>query len=132
VLNGTFAEVGRPTKGDKTDKDKVKESESQKGPKQTTLFGLPAAASDSSAKKPNTSTKSGLSKVTGTEENETQETNDGTTGLQATATCDIQEDEEMEETQVLDQPPVAEPQEMNDDDEPIEWPDSPPPQSEVD
>jgi hypothetical protein len=74
-----------------------------------------------------------LSKVTGTEENETQETKDGTTESQDTTICGIQGDEEIEETQVLDQALVTEPQRMNDDDdEPIEWPDSPPPQSEVD
>jgi len=127
VLNcGSFAEVGRPVKGEKKDKGKAKES-------QTTLFGVPGAASDSSAKRSNVRTKSGLSKVTGTEENETQETKDETTESQAIATCDVQGDEELEETQVLDQALAEEPQRMNDDDdEPIEWPDSPPPQSEVD
>lgn len=124
MLNGPFAEVARSAKGEKTDKGKAKESESQKGPKQATLFSLPAATSDSRAKKSSAPTKSGLSKVTGTEENETQ---DGTTESQATTTCDVQGDEEMEETQVLDRAPLN-----DDDEEPIEWPDSPPPQSEVD
>lgn len=110
----------------------AKESECGKGPKQTTLFGVPAAASESSAKRLRASTKSGLSKVTGTEENETQEPEDGTAESQTTTICDVQGDEEMEETQVLDQALAEEPQGMNDDDEPIEWPDSPPPQSEVD
>lgn len=129
MLNGPFAEIDRCAKGEKTDKGKAKESESQKGPKQTTLFDLSAAASDSSVKKSSGPTKS--EKATGTE-NETQETQDGTTESHATTTCDVQGDGEMEETQVLDQLP-AEPQEMNDnDEEPIEWPDSPPPQSEVD
>jgi len=73
--------------------------------------------------------KSGLCKVTGAEENETQEIKEGTTESQATAIYDVQEDEELEETQDLNQPLA---QEMNDDEEPIEWPDSPPPQSEVD
>ena len=130
ILNCPFAEVGRPVKGEKSDKGK---GECEKGPKQRTLFGVPAAASDPSVKKSNTSTKSGLSKVTSTEENETQEAEDRTTDSQATAICDVQGDEEMEETQVLDQAPAEGQKGMNDDDEdPIEWPDSPPPQSEVD
>ena len=123
MLSGPFAEVGRPAKSEKPDPGKAKESETQKGPKQTTLFGLPAAASDTSAKKPNAATKSGWS-----EENETQKTKDRTTESQSTAICDIQGDEEMEETQILGQPPA---EANDDDDEPIEWPDSPPPQSEV-
>lgn len=127
MLNGGFVEVDRLAKGEKTDKGKAKESESQRGPKQTTLFGLPAAALDSSVKKSSAPSKSDSSKATGTED-ETQETQNETTKSQATTTCDVQGNEETQETQVLDQAP---PQEMNDDEEPIEWPDSPPPQSEV-
>jgi hypothetical protein len=127
VLNGPFAEVGRPVKDEKS---KAKESESQKGPKQTTLFGLPAVASNPGAKKPKAPTKGGSNKVIDMEENETQETQDGTTESQGAEICGIQGDEEMEETQVL--PLAKEPQGMDDnDEEPIEWPDSPP-QSEVD
>lgn len=128
MLNGEFAEVDRSAKSEKTDKGKAKESESQRGPKQTTLFGLPAAALDSSVKKSSAPSKSDSSKVTGIED-ETQETQAGTTKSQANTNCDVQGNDETQETQVLDQAP---PQEMNDDDEePIEWPDSPPPQSEV-
>jgi hypothetical protein len=73
-----------------------------------------------------------LNKVTDPEENETQETKNGTTESRATANCDVQGEEEME-TQVLGQSLAEETPGMNhDDEEPIEWPDSPPPQSEVD